>query len=185
MNAIYMDKNKASGLFDVKDAERACHEGEVQFMVQHQLVQLALDTQKPRATRDEKRQPMLSLRQVAYKLYRKNQDKYTDLRKAVEVANDDADTDEEAAQKRWELRNLIGKLYSEFIEQFSGVFCATPYAGCRSEIVRHFKADICFLDEAAKVTELETCMIIPQTYPILPSLGRRYHAARPLHAQQS
>jgi len=40
-------------------------------------------------------------------------------------------------------------------KQFSGVIPATPYTGCLSKFVRNFKAEICLIDEAAKVGLLQ------------------------------
>jgi regulator of nonsense transcripts 1 len=164
INTTRLAKDKRAELFEAKDAAACLLGVEAQFMVQHQLAQLAIDTHKARAKRTGKRLPVLGLHQVAFQYYVEHKDEYPDLRDALE-AHDEGTTDEETTEKRSQLQQLVGKLYGDFIEQFTGVFCATPYAGCRSKFVRHFKADVCFVDEAAKVTEMETFMIIRKHSP--------------------
>ncbi|KAK3906904.1 hypothetical protein C8A05DRAFT_29232 [Staphylotrichum tortipilum] len=59
-----------------------------------------------------------------------------------------------------DIKALITKLYAAFLGQFTGVVVVTPYAGCLSEFVRDFKADIVMVDEACRMDKADILMIV-------------------------
>ncbi|KAK3305665.1 uncharacterized protein B0T15DRAFT_204687 [Chaetomium strumarium] len=67
--------------------------------------------------------------------------------------------------KRAEVKRLISELYRRFLDSFSGVVAATPFAGCASKFVRHSKADVCLLEEATKLTDLDFLMVVRKHSP--------------------
>ena len=60
---------------------------------------------------------------------------------------------------------LINELHAAYLDQFNGVISATPYTGCLSKFVRNFNADICLVDEAAKIRDLDLLQIVRKHNP--------------------
>ncbi|KAL2014937.1 hypothetical protein VTK56DRAFT_6806 [Thermocarpiscus australiensis] len=168
--------------FDLEEAERACVGIETQFLIQHQLAQLAISTNDARARSKKSRLPHLGLHQAAYKFFQEKPDEFSDLRKATDGLGKDAALDGDTTQGKAEIKKLVAELYEKFLGQFSGVVFATPYAGCLSKFVRHFKADICFVDEAARVGDLDLLQIIRKHSPaFLVAVGDLYQLGPFVH----
>jgi hypothetical protein len=58
------------------------------------------------------------------------------------------------------LKRLVSALHHEFLEQFSGFVIATPFAACKSKLLRSFKADIVAMDEFGRFSELDFLQVI-------------------------
>ncbi|KAL2132964.1 hypothetical protein VTI74DRAFT_3064 [Chaetomium olivicolor] len=160
-----MTNDQRREIFDEEDAKRACIGTEGQFIAQHQLAQFAIDTNDARLRSKKPRLPYLSLHERAYRYYLEHIEEYPELSKVLEGITSDAVPSEEVADQRKEIKSHVSRLYETFLYQFHGVICATLHAGCSSKLVRHFKADIIFVDEAGKVGELELLQIIRKHNP--------------------
>ncbi|KAK0729893.1 AAA domain-containing protein [Lasiosphaeris hirsuta] len=149
-------KNRREIPFDSDDAKRACAGIDDHFLAQHQLAQLALDMNNIRSQKKKKKLKSLSLNEAAYRYFQERPSEYPDLKDALEKYDPEKSTD---------IKESVTKLYRDFLEQFTGVVTPTPHAGCLSKFVRHFKANICLLDEAAKVGDLTLLQIIRKHEP--------------------
>jgi len=148
--------DKRPDIFDEDNARRACISVEDEFLVQHQLANIAVSANNAAKASKKPRMEILSLSQAAWRYYSDHVDQYPDLTAAL-VEKRDLE----------ELKDKIQNLYTDFLQQFGGVVTSTPYTGCLTKFVRNFKADICLVDEAARINDLELLQILRKHDPEL------------------
>ena len=153
--------------FDEQDACLTCFGVVGHFTVQHQLAQMTVDTKDASARSQRLQLPPLGLHESAYRYYSAHQNRFPGLRDALERLDVGELQDEDKAQIQTTLRELVNELYAKYLKQFSGVIFATPYTGCLSSFVRNFEADICLIDDAAKIGDLAFLQIIRAHTPKL------------------
>ncbi|KAK4034434.1 hypothetical protein C8A01DRAFT_39103 [Parachaetomium inaequale] len=107
--------------------------------------------------------PHLDLHHPVYWYYHEHQDQHSDLRDALKALGDAWPSQDVTA----EITKLIVELYGNFLAKFSGVIATTPFQGCASKSALRYKADMCFVNDAGKVSELDFFHIIRKHNPAL------------------
>ena len=156
------DRQKES--FDAVDADRACLQVVDHFMTEFELARMSIEANQARAKSQKPKMKSLSLHQAAFQYYLDHPDEHPALFKALEDIKNGIALDDETKAA---IKGHVTELYAAFLDQFSGVVTATPYAGCVSKFVRHFQADICLGDEIGKMHDLDMYQIIRKHNPKL------------------
>ncbi len=147
-------------VFDEQDGCSTCLGVDGHFTVQHQLAQMTVDTNDASVRPQRLQLSRSGLHESAYRYYLAHQDQFSGLRDALKRLDNGEFQTEDEAQIKTTIRELVNELYAKYLKQFSGVIFATPHTGCLSSFVRNFEADICLIDDAAKIGDLAFLQII-------------------------
>jgi hypothetical protein len=151
---------------DAEAATRADHGTGTQSTFFDQLRQAAMNAQKSKA--EKSKVPSLSLHCAAHDFYLEHSDDFPQLQKVLEQVNNSSTLDAKRTEvSKAVIRQLAAGVCKKFLAQFNGIIIATPYACCHRDFVRHFKADVCVVDEGARIHELDFIMILRYHSPKL------------------
>jgi hypothetical protein len=172
LNRLFVDIGKKKAAIRLKDYDMGPADGEdpdedrygvhLHFMLEREVTKI----RGPIDDEREARLQYLHLHQAVYQYYHNHRDQHSNLRDALN-ALDNAAVEQETVDAKARAKELIVELYSTFLHKFGGVIVTTPFPGYAAKFARQFEADICFVNDAGKVSESDFSHIIRNHNPAL------------------